>query len=98
MSDHAYTSTRVMAQSAAQKAQDAYAVARKAMSAVEASTERLPGELELAELARRVGLLEYRQAGIDKLAATILAQLEVMKNAPPRRKPGRPRKLQENAL
>lgn len=63
MSDHSFTSTRLMAQSAAQKAQDAYAVARDAKQQVEAMRAEAPvdepdfGQI-FNELDRRLEALE----------------------------------------
>ncbi len=59
MSDLAYTPTRVMAQSAAQKAQDAYAAARQALSRIETLEARLGAlEAENAELRGRLAVVE----------------------------------------
>lgn len=54
-----YTPTRQMAQSAGQKAQDAYAAARQAISRLEALEARIGAlEVENAELHGRVARLE----------------------------------------
>lgn len=74
MSDMAYTPTRMMAQSAGQKAADAYAVARQADGRVEAAIAKADEARAIAlELAARVAALE-RMIGLMQTALDDLAR------------------------
>lgn len=60
MSDLTYTPTRQMAQSAAMKAQDAYALGRQAQEAIDDLRERVTLlEANAATLLRRLAVLEH---------------------------------------
>jgi hypothetical protein len=70
ISDLTYTATRQMAQSAAQKAADAYAAARQAVSRLESLEARLGAlEVENAELRGRIAVLERPAVGAPRQKA-----------------------------
>lgn len=94
MSDHAITPTRIMAQSAGQKANQAYAKASEAIEKIAALAEiREEPDFDLIfdEFDRRLKVLESHDT---VLFIRFEARLRALENpaVPEKRKPGRPRK------
>ena len=108
MSDHSFTSTRLMAQSAGQKASDAYSVARDALNKIEALRAAAMAALDEPDFDaifdgfdRRINqveaTIEMLREGLAAEVTGILARLSALENqriAPIARRPrGRPRKV-----